>query len=104
MNRLLENKIALVTGAGRGIGRAIALKLASQGADVICCSRSAEHAQKAAAEVQAAGRRSWHYAADVANSEEVAKVAEQALRDADHVDILVNNAGINKDDLLMRMS
>jgi 3-oxoacyl-[acyl-carrier protein] reductase len=104
MNLLLENKIALVTGAGRGIGRAVALKLASQGADIICCSRSAENAQKAAAEVQAAGRKSWHYAVDVSNGDDVAKVAEQALKDAERVDILVNNAGINKDDLVMRMS
>jgi len=104
MNQLLQNKIALVTGAGRGIGRAVALKLASQGADVICCSRTAENAQKVAAEVQASGRKAWHYAVDVANAEEVAKVAEQALKDAGRVDILVNNAGITKDDLLMRMS
>jgi 3-oxoacyl-[acyl-carrier protein] reductase len=104
MQTLLENKIALVTGAGRGIGRAIALKLAAHGADVICCSRTAENAQKAAAEVQAAGRKAWHYAVDVANTEEVGRVAEQALKDAGRVDILVNNAGITKDDLLMRMS
>jgi len=104
MNRPLENKIALVTGAGRGIGRAVALKLAAHGADVVCCSRTAENAQKAAGEVQAAGRKSWHYAVDVANGEEVARVAEQALKDAGRVDILVNNAGITKDDLLMRMS
>lgn len=104
MNPLLTNKIALVTGAGRGIGRAVALKLASQGADIICVSRSAENAQKAAAEVQAAGRKAWHYAVDVANTDEVARAAEQALKDAGRVDILVNNAGINKDDLLMRMS
>lgn len=104
MNQLLENKIALVTGAGRGIGRAVALKLASQGADVICVSRSAENAQKAAAEVQTAGRKSWHYAVDVANTDDVMKTAEQALKDAGRVDILVNNAGIAKDDLVMRMS
>lgn len=104
MNQLLQNKIALVTGAGRGIGRAVALKLASQGADIICISRSAENAQKAASEVQAAGRKAWHYAVDVANTDQVAKAAEQAIKDAGRVDILVNNAGITKDDLLMRMS
>ncbi len=104
MNPLLENKVALVTGAGRGIGRAVALKLASQGASVACCSRTAENARKVAAEIQAAGGKAWHYAVDVANADEVGRVADQALKDAGRIDILVNNAGINKDDLVMRMS
>jgi 3-oxoacyl-[acyl-carrier protein] reductase len=104
MNLLLENKIALVTGAGRGIGRAVALKLASQGADVICCSRTAQNAQQVATDVQAAGRKAWHYAVDVANAEEVGKITEQALKESGRIDVLVNNAGITKDDLVMRMS
>ena len=66
----LQNQVAVVTGAGRGIGRAIALRLAKAGADIVCVSRTAENAATAAAEVAALGRRSWSYALDVADSEE----------------------------------
>lgn len=101
----LANQIAVVTGAGRGIGRAIALKFAAEGADVVCVSRTQENAAKVAAEVQALGRRSWAVGLDVADSAAVAAGAEKILQDTGgRVDILVNNAGVTRDGLLMRMS
>jgi len=103
MNELL-NQIAVVTGAGRGIGRAIALELADAGADVACVSRTAENAEKVAAEVRARGRRAWAHAVDVADAAAVQAAAEAVLAAAGRVDILVNNAGITRDGLLMRMS
>ena len=100
----LANQVAVVTGAGRGIGRAIALKFAAAGADVVCVSRTAENSEKAAAEVRALGRKAWAVALDVSDSKAVIAAAEKILADAGRVDILVNNAGITKDGLLMRMS
>src|SRR5262245_8419486 len=100
----LANQVAVVTGAGRGIGRAIALKFAAEGADVACVSRTVENAEKVAAEVRATGRKAWAYAVDVADAGAVAAAAEKILADASRVDILVNNAGLTRDGLLMRMS
>ena len=103
MNQL-ANQIAVVTGAGRGIGRAIALRFAAEGADVVCVSRTAENAQKVAGEIIALGRKAWAQAVDVANGGAVARAAESILSETGRVDILVNNAGITRDNLLMRMS
>ena len=100
----LANQIAVVTGAGRGIGHAIALRFAAEGADVVCVSRTAENAEKAAQEVRAKGRRAWAHAVDVADAPAVAAAAEKILADTARVDILVNNAGVTRDGLLMRMS
>ena len=100
----LENQIAVVTGAGRGIGRAIALKFAAEGADVVCVSRTAENADKVAAEIRALGRRAWAHALDVADAGAVNAAAEKILAECGKVDILVNNAGVTRDGLLMRMS
>src|SRR5476649_681764 len=100
----LANQIAVVTGAGRGIGRAIALKFAAAGADVACVSRTVENSEAVAAEVRALGRKAWAYAVDVADSTAVTAAAGKILTDAGRVDILVNNAGITRDGLLMRMS
>ena len=100
----LENQIAVVTGAGRGIGRAIALKFAAEGANVICVSRTVENSEKVAAEVRALGRQAWAFAVDVADAKGVAETAEKILTAAGRVDILVNNAGVTRDGLLMRMS
>jgi 3-oxoacyl-[acyl-carrier protein] reductase len=100
----LENQIAVVTGAGRGIGRAIALKFASEGADVVCVSRTAENSEKVAGEVRALGRKAWALAVDVSDTAAVSAAAEKILADCGKVDILVNNAGVTRDGLLMRMS
>jgi len=104
MTSALTNQVAVVTGAGRGIGRAIALKFANAGADVVCVSRTAENSEKVAAEVRSLGRKSWAYAVDVANGKAVEAAAEKILSEAARVDILINNAGITRDGLLMRMS
>jgi 3-oxoacyl-[acyl-carrier protein] reductase len=104
MQLKLANQIAVVTGAGRGIGRAIALKFASEGAAVACVSRNLENAEKVANEVRALERQAWAYAVDVADAQAVAAVAEKILADAHRVDILVNNAGVARDGLIMRMS
>jgi 3-oxoacyl-[acyl-carrier protein] reductase len=101
---LLANQTAVVTGAGRGIGHAIALKFAAEGADVVCLSRTVENSEKAAGEVRALGRKAWAYAVDVANGEAVGAAAEKILAETGRVDILVNNAGVTRDGLLMRMS
>jgi 3-oxoacyl-[acyl-carrier protein] reductase len=101
---LLQGKIAVVTGAGRGIGRSIALKFAAAGADVVCVSRTAANSEAVAAEVRALGRRAWAHALDVSDSAAVTAVAGAILTEAGRVDILVNNAGITRDGLLMRMS
>jgi 3-oxoacyl-[acyl-carrier protein] reductase len=101
---LLANQVAVVTGAGRGIGRAIALRFAAAGADVVCVSRTVENSEKVAAEVRALGRRAWALAVDVADSGQVTAAAERILVEAGRVDVLVNNAGVTRDGLLMRMS
>lgn len=100
----LTNQIAVVTGAGRGIGRAIALKFATEGADVVCVSRTVENSEKVAGEIRATGRKAWAFAVDVSDAASVSTAAEKILADAGKVDILVNNAGVTKDGLLMRMS
>ncbi|HEX7862168.1 MAG TPA: 3-oxoacyl-[acyl-carrier-protein] reductase [Verrucomicrobiae bacterium] len=100
----LANQIAVVTGASRGIGRAIALKFAAAGADVACVARSIENSKKVADEITALGRKAWAYGVDVADPKAVATTAEAILKDTGKIDILVNNAGVTKDGLLMRMS
>ncbi len=100
----LMNQVAVVTGAGRGIGRAIALRFAAEGADVVVVSRTAENSAKVADEVRALGRKAWPVAVDVSDAAAVEAAAEKILADAGKVDILVNNAGVTRDGLLMRMS
>jgi 3-oxoacyl-[acyl-carrier protein] reductase len=100
----LTNQIAVVTGAGRGIGRAIALKFANEGADVVVVSRTQENSEKVAGEIRALGRKAWAFAVDVAEAAAVNAAAEKILAEAGKVDILVNNAGVTRDGLLMRMS
>ena len=100
-----ENKIAIVTGAGRGIGHAIAVRLGSEGARVACVSRSEENAKRTADELNRARPDSARaYAVDVADHAAVQKIGAQILEDFGKVDILVNNAGVTRDGLSMRMS
>ena len=99
------NQVAIVTGAGRGIGRAIAMRLASEGARVSVVSRTEKNAEQVADEINAkfAGLAKA-YAVDVADHTAVQKVCAQVIADFTRVDILVNNAGITRDGLSMRMS
>jgi len=101
----LENQNAIVTGAGRGIGQAIAVRLASEGARVACVSRSEENAKRTADELNAARPDSAKaYAVDVADHAAVQKVGAQILEEFGKIGILVNNAGVTRDALAMRMS
>jgi 3-oxoacyl-[acyl-carrier protein] reductase len=99
------NQVAVITGSGRGIGHAIALKFASEGARVAVVSRNENNALRTADEINArhAGLAKA-YAVDVASHSAVAELANQILTDFSRVDILVNNAGVTRDGLSMRMS
>jgi 3-oxoacyl-[acyl-carrier protein] reductase len=100
-----ENQIAVVTGAGRGIGHAIAVRLASEGARVACVSRTEANAKKTAAEINTTRPDTARaYAVDVADHATVQKVGAQIVEDFGEIDILVNNAGVTRDGLSMRMS
>jgi 3-oxoacyl-[acyl-carrier protein] reductase len=100
-----ENQTAIVTGAGRGIGQAIALHLAAQGARVACVSRNEENAKRIADQLNTLrGDSAKHYAVDVADHAAVQKTGEQILKDFTKIDILINNAGVTRDGLAMRMS
>lgn len=102
---MLENKVALVTGASRGIGREIALTLAGYGAAVIVnYNGSKERADEVVEMITAAGGRAVAVQADVASAEGVSGLFEEALQSFGRVDILVNNAGITKDNLILKMS
>jgi 3-oxoacyl-[acyl-carrier protein] reductase len=100
-----ENQVAVVTGSGRGIGHAIAVRLAKEGARVASVSRTEANAQKTADEINAArADAAKAYAVDVADQAAVQKAAGQIFADFGRVDILVNNAGVTRDGLSMRMS
>jgi len=100
----LAGKTAIVTGAARGIGRAIAETLASEGADVMLCDLKEEWLSETAAAVRAAGRRAECRAVDVSQAAAVQDVVEAAAAAFGRIDILVNNAGITRDTFLVRMS
>ena len=89
----LEGKVAVVTGASRGIGRGVALCLAGDGADVVACARTLSDVEKVAAEVRALGRRALAVEADVTDASQVARVVQDTLSDLGKIDILVNNVG-----------
>ena len=101
---MLSGKTALVTGASRGIGRAIALELAAAGADVAVNYAGSEEAAAAVArEIEGMGRRAITIKADVGNAAEAEQMVSQTIEAFGHIDILVNNAGITRDNLIMRM-
>src|SRR5882762_4945004 len=101
----LSGKVALVTGGSRGIGRAIALRLAGQGADVAFSYRGNESAAQATVgDVEALGRKALAVQADVSDAAAADGLVKTVIDAFGKVDILVNNAGITRDDLIMRMS
>ncbi|MEE2834171.1 MAG: 3-oxoacyl-ACP reductase FabG [Candidatus Latescibacterota bacterium] len=99
----LEGRVALVTGGSRGIGRAIALRLAQEGADVAVCARTEGTAQKTAEEIAALGVRSLGRAVDVSDMEQAAALVTEVVAEFGGINILVNNAGITRDSLFLRM-
>ena len=104
MSGRLENKIAIVTGGARGIGRAISLRLASEGAKIAIVDIMLDVAEATAKEFADQGFEARAYAANVAKPEDADATVKKVIADFGKVDILVNNAGITKDNLIMRMS
>ena len=103
--KLLEGKTALITGAARGIGKAIALKFASEGCNIAFTDLNIDdNALKTQSEIESYGVKAEGYASNAANFEETHKVVEEIAKEFGRIDILVNNAGITKDGLMMRMS
>ena len=101
---LLEGKVAVITGAARGIGKAIALKYASEGASIAFTDLVInEAAEQTVRELEAFGVKVKAYASNAADFEETHKVVNEILAEFGHIDILVNNAGITKDGLMLRM-
>jgi 3-oxoacyl-[acyl-carrier protein] reductase len=96
--------VALVTGASRGIGRAIALQLARRGAKVACVATTADRAKETAAMCAELAEGARGYGCDVASTREVAQLVDEVQKELGGLDILVNNAGITRDQLLLRMS
>lgn len=102
---MLKDRVALVTGASRGIGRAAALRLAKEGAVVIVnYNGNKEKAEETVAMIEEAGGRAQAYGCDVADGEAVGVMVKDIAEEFGHIDILVNNAGITRDGLMLRMS
>lgn len=102
---LLDGKVALITGAARGIGKAIALKYASEGANVAFTDLVIDEiAEQTVSEIKALGVDAKAYASNAANFEEAHAVVEEVIKDFGKIDILVNNAGITRDTLMLRMT
>jgi len=101
---LLDGKIAVVTGAARGIGQSIALRLAEEGADLALSDVKLEWLDETKAKIQALGRRAEGYAVDVSKGDQVQAGVDAMAKDFGRIDIVVNNAGITRDGLIIRMS
>jgi len=99
----LENKVAIVTGAGRGLGKGIALKLAQEGASVVLCDILPSDLEKVGFEFAEAGLQIKTIVGDISKEEDVNKIFESTLESYGHTDIVVNNAGINRDSSLVKM-
>jgi 3-oxoacyl-[acyl-carrier protein] reductase len=100
----LEGKVALVTGAAQGIGKAVVLLLARNGADIVVSDINLEKAGETAREIEATGRRAMPIKVDVANSGDVERMVQTILEQFGQIDILINNAGIARDKLILRMT
>ncbi|MBK7641841.1 MAG: 3-oxoacyl-[acyl-carrier-protein] reductase [Planctomycetes bacterium] len=100
----MHGKVALVTGASRGIGKAIAVRLAASGAKLACIATEAERARETASLCSALTEGAQAYGCEVGDTKKVAELVEQVQKELGGLDILVNNAGITRDQLLMRMS
>lgn len=101
---VLEGKVALITGSGRGIGKAIAIAMTKQGAKVVISDRDEATCHATAEELKAAGAQAMSVVCDVTDSTSVENMVEAVTSNWGRIDILVNNAGITRDDLLIRMS
>ena len=103
--KMLENKVALITGAGRGIGKAIAMRFAQEGCDIAFTDIALnDFVLETEKELQAMGVKAKAYASNAANFTETQQVVDEIVKDFGHIDILVNNAGITKDTALKRMT
>jgi 3-oxoacyl-[acyl-carrier protein] reductase len=103
LNLRSDGKIAIVTGASRGIGRGIALALAEAGATVMCAARDMEKLEAVVKEIEAAGGKAHAHAVDVSSRESIEGLVSSTAASHGRIDILVNNAGITRDNLLLRM-
>jgi 3-oxoacyl-[acyl-carrier protein] reductase len=105
MTKLLEGKVAIVTGAARGIGKAVALRLAKEGCNIAFTDLAYDdNAKKTETELAALGIKAKAYASNASKFDDTHKVVEEILKDFGRIDVLVNNAGITRDGLMMRMS
>ena len=100
----LKDKVALITGGARGIGKAIAFAYAKEGADIVVADVNLEEAEKTAKEIELLGRKALALTMDVTDYTKVEEAVNKILDKFTKIDILVNNAGITKDNLLLRMS
>ena len=100
----LKDRVSLITGAARGIGREIALKFAKEGSDIVVCDVNLEAAQNTQKEIEELGRRALSFKVDVTNLGQIEEMVNLILDKFSKIDILVNNAGITKDNLILRMS
>ncbi|MEM1013257.1 MAG: SDR family NAD(P)-dependent oxidoreductase, partial [Planctomycetota bacterium] len=101
---MTEKPVAIVTGASRGIGRAIAMKLAHDGMHVVGCARSADKLQELVGEIEQAGGSASAVSMDVGDAESIRSGIDAVAKEHGRIDVLVNNAGITRDTLLLRMT